>query len=1097
METAASNTSSSKLKYIIIFLFIAALGFTVFKMMQFEDSIREQRIIRINVGGEKKKLLPEISPADLQSKSDKSRYRFKTGEKYFSVLETKIKNGENVQEWNRYFLKGVNMGVALPGHYPSEFSATYENYFEWFEKIAEMNSNTIRIYTILPPEFYEAFAQYNINHSNKPLYLLQGVWAEETDSNNYFDKNYIDKFQTEIKDVIDVIHGQAVIQERPGHAAGTYARDVSSFVIGILLGREWEPVTVSTTNKKNAGIKKYNGNFISLPAGNPMEAWLAQMMDFTVQYETQIYEEQRPVSFVNWLPLDPMYHNSEFIESKKVREYDNDLESVDFEKFYATNLFKAGIFAAYHAYPYYPDFVYLDDKYKDAITKEGQHDNYFACIDDLKKHCRDMPLIIAEYGLPSSRGNSHYTNFGLDQGGHSEADQSDKNKILTKDIYEAGCGGAIYFEWMDEWFKFNWLVLDFEVPASRRKFWHNMENPEQNFGVLAVEQRKRTIDGLDNDWNEKDKLDGNTSGDVSAHADAEYFYLKYKLNDFDFGKNNLYVAIDTYDKKKGSHRLPFLKENQDNGYEFLMTFNNKDSAAILVDEKYSVYSDIYNDYVPLYCSKENYDGNFVRQIMLSNRERESLTGEKTPRRVYDRSGLIYGKSNEYETSNSNWIWNENEKILEIRLPWHLLNVSDPSSGNVLDDKPGTGEIESTVTDGFNIGTFITDKSDHGAKEFPSDKLEFFKWKHWDQPEYITRLKKTYYMFKDLYPQLQPKAEDSAKSELSPKFEIAEWKENRIGAITISLDDGSMSQYVYGVPVLNKYNVKSTFALTTNWMAENPSSSAEKGNFAIEKFGWKQARELVSQGDEIASHNIYHIKMDTMSNESALYQMTESRKMIEQQISSPVYTFVFPYSSSRSNQFDMTKQAGFIFARTGEETVNDAENINLNKLSTIAIYNEDSPSTSELSRMITDAAGKWIIINYHTIFPQESKEMNLMKYHNVTSTYSVTPEMFDRQVRLIRNSGYWIAPISEIGKYIVERKNTTLEVIVHGDKIYLNAVNSLNSSVYNIPLTVSFTTNWRIVKVTNSAADGIFNPRDNRISLSLIPNKEVLIENISE
>ncbi len=78
---------------------------------------------------------------------------------------------------------------------------------------------------------------------------------------------------------------------------------------------------------------------------------------------------------------------------------------------------------------------------------------------------------------------------------------------LTKDIYDTKCGGAIYFEWIDEWFKHNWLVMDFEQPYDNRKLWHNMENPEQNFGIYAYESRSKTIDGKINDW-ENDRIDG-------------------------------------------------------------------------------------------------------------------------------------------------------------------------------------------------------------------------------------------------------------------------------------------------------------------------------------------------------------------------------------------------------------------------------------------------------------------------------------------------------------------------------------------------------------------------------------------------------------
>lgn len=1065
-------------------------------MIRYEDSIREARIVRINVGGENKKLLPEITSAELHEKSGNAEFRFKAGKKYFSILESKIRKGENVKEWNQYFLKGVNMGVALPGKYPSEFSATFSDYLDWFKKIAEMNSNTIRVYTILPPEFYDALSQYNIGNSNKPLYLLQGVWADERDSNDYYDKKYIEKFQKEIKDVIDVIHGNTVIPERPGHAEGVYARDVSSYVIGILLGREWEPLTVTVTNQKNKNIKNFSGNFISLPAGTPMESWLAKMMDFTVQYETQIYSEQRPVSFVNWLPTDPMYHNSEFIENKKVREYDNDLESIDYRKFNITNLFKAGIFAAYHVYPYYPDFVFMDDKYKNAVNKNGIKDNFYGYLEDLVNHCPEMPLVIAEYGLPSSRGNSHSSPFGLSQGGHSEDQQAQKSKMLTQDIFNAGCGGAIYFEWVDEWFKINWLVQDFEVPASRRNLWHNMENPEQNFGIVAVEQRTKIVDGNDNDWKENEIISDKDNHSFSAGSDAEYFYMKYKLADFDFMKNNLHIAIDTYDKLKGSHKLPFLNENLYRGAEFLLNFINTDSAEILVDEKYSVYSDIYNDYVPVYSSKENYDGKFVRQILLSNRERESLLGDKTDRIVYDRSSLIYGKSNESSYSNSNWMWNDAEKILEIRIPWQLLNVSDPSSGNVLDDKESTGEIESSETEGFHIYSFTTDKGDENVKQIISDVPEFYNWQKWDKPLFSLRLKKIYHELKDIFSKFNVK-DPPSENIVTQSFKIAKWFNNRNGAISISLDDGSMSQYSYGVPVLEKYGINATFGLVTQWTEENPSSSAEKGTFAVDKFGWKQANELISKGNEIASHNYYHSKMDTLSAAEALFQMKESRIVTEKLLNSRVYTFIFPYSSTRKDLFLLPSQAGFLFARTGEESINLTDKINMSKLTMYAIYSEEVPSMKEINKYIEDSRDKWLILNYHNIFPFDSKEMNLLRYHNVSATYSVTPEMFDRQIRLMRNSGYWIAPISAIGRYILERDNSNIEFTVHGDKIFLIARSNLDTSIYNVPLTVIFKTGWEVVRVINSYEDGIYNPVQNELLINLLPNREVIIENMTK
>ena len=41
-SSTTSYVSSSKFKFLIIFVFISVLGFTVYKMMQFEESIREK-----------------------------------------------------------------------------------------------------------------------------------------------------------------------------------------------------------------------------------------------------------------------------------------------------------------------------------------------------------------------------------------------------------------------------------------------------------------------------------------------------------------------------------------------------------------------------------------------------------------------------------------------------------------------------------------------------------------------------------------------------------------------------------------------------------------------------------------------------------------------------------------------------------------------------------------------------------------------------------------------------------------------------------------------------------------------------------------------
>ena len=49
-----------------------------------------------------------------------------------------------------------------------------------------MNANTIRVYVLQAPEFYQAFKEYN-ETAAKPLYLIHGVYINEADVLEYQD----------------------------------------------------------------------------------------------------------------------------------------------------------------------------------------------------------------------------------------------------------------------------------------------------------------------------------------------------------------------------------------------------------------------------------------------------------------------------------------------------------------------------------------------------------------------------------------------------------------------------------------------------------------------------------------------------------------------------------------------------------------------------------------------------------------------------------------------------------------------------------------------------------------------------------------------
>ena len=95
-----------------------------------------------------------------------------------------------------YEIRGVDMGSGIPGHFATDYAIDKETYLRWFSQIKAIGANTIRVYTLLGSDFYEAFYEFNEGNDD-PLYLLHGVWVDDYIQNSHrdaFDDDYLEKF---------------------------------------------------------------------------------------------------------------------------------------------------------------------------------------------------------------------------------------------------------------------------------------------------------------------------------------------------------------------------------------------------------------------------------------------------------------------------------------------------------------------------------------------------------------------------------------------------------------------------------------------------------------------------------------------------------------------------------------------------------------------------------------------------------------------------------------------------------------------------------------------------------------------------------------
>lgn len=612
-------------------------------------------------------------------------------------------NNNSLTAWNgnEYVpitLKGINLGVAVPGTFPSELKVSYEQYYTWFEMMHEAGFNLIRIYTLHFPQFYKALRQYNLDHPQTPLLVFQGVWLdEETAANDLFSQK--DNFEKQITENIHCVHGNNIIPMRPGKAYGEYTADISEWTLGYIIGREVFPEEVQSTNQKYPDLKSYSGDYLSISGVKAAEVFIVTMLDYLIKSEETNYQTQRPVSFSNWPTLDPLTHPTENngIEDK---------ESINLSGISIENA-KAGVFISYHAYPYYPDFVSKGVEYQYFYDYFGQN-SYLGYLSYLKSHYPHLPLIIAEYGVPSSWGIAHYSQSGMNHGGFSERQQGEANVRLFDNIMDAGCGGGIMFSWIDEWFKRTWVTDPMDFPADRRVLWHNVTAAEQNFGLIG-------FSGNDDHYTQwGDRCDSCLITGMQASAGFEFFKVKVDLQKIFGPEDSMWIALDTYNPDLGELVLPNGKHLSE-GAEFALLITGA-KAELYVTRAYDLFGIWHKNSSPdqLYHSVLS-EGSPWRLVRWKNN-----FGEQEVQYI----GILgVNRLNMPFASNDAVIISD--KSIEIRLPWTLLQFTDPSTKTVMNDDRGTTDLtETTISDGIAINALYKDQIFS-----PNSRFLWENWNH--------------------------------------------------------------------------------------------------------------------------------------------------------------------------------------------------------------------------------------------------------------------------------------------------------------------------------------------------------------------------------
>lgn len=668
--------------------------------------------------------------------------------KYISKVDNKDFYTYDIGKWKKSFIKGVNIGAAKPGAFPGELSITKEEYKRWFKYISEMNANSVRVYTILKPDFYEALYEYN-KQSIKPLYLFQGVWVNEENIakiNNAEAPEIKKQVESDIKALIDIIHGKAELPVKKGYANGVYRKDISDYVSGWILGIEWDPEFVINTNEINIKNNQFEGKYLYTSDASPFEKFLCEIGDYAIEYETTNYKMQRPTSFTNWVTTDMLSHPNEPLAKE-------DKVTVNTEHIKAKKTFKPGLFASYHIYPYYPDFMNYQHEYSQFKDADGKTNTYRAYLKELRKQ-HTVPVLVAEFGIPASRGMAHENIYmGFNQGDIDEKAQGEMDKFMLQNIYDEGYCGGLVFTWQDEWFKRTWNTMDFDIPE-RRAYWSNPQTNEQEFGVLAFEPGKKEsicyVDGNPDEWQNSRLLAKGSNFSVYAKQDEKYLYLYAKVDNFNLEKDKFIIAIDVT-PNSGSLALQDTDIRFQRPVDFIVNIEGKSNSRIMVHSYYDSFYYLYAKQLKMIernTAFESKNNNIFNPMYLCLNKELYLPQDKVviPLSKYETGRLTFGDGNpKNDTFNSLTDFNAQGDNIEIRIPWELLNFMDPSTKSIMNDFYNNG-IKDTKIEGIYIGGIHVANN----KKISSDEMGYFSLNQWNNPSFHERLKPSYFILKDAF-----------------------------------------------------------------------------------------------------------------------------------------------------------------------------------------------------------------------------------------------------------------------------------------------------------------------------------------------------------
>ena len=153
----------------------------------------------------------------------------------------------------------------------------------------------------------------------------------------------------------------------------------------------------------------------------------------------------------------------------------------------------------------------------------------------------------------------------------------------------------------------------------------------------------------------------------------------------------------------------------------------------------------------------------------------------------------------------------------------------------------------------------------------------------------------------------------------PMADFLAWRRGEKGipakSAIVSIDDGYISGYSVGWPILKKFGYPFTMFIYTDYVKGDPKSGGQS-------ISWEQLAEMRDAGVDIQSHTVSHSSLNAKKGKNdeqygawLKNEIAGSKELLEQKLGIQVKAFAYPYGLHNEAVRETAKQAGYEAAFT--------------------------------------------------------------------------------------------------------------------------------------------------------------------------------------